>query len=91
MKKIKTYITGLAAAIALSIGFSACQDDVDAPAPVIPEAGIEANMTILDLKKEFWSDEKNYADSIYDPSNADRRFIIKGRVISSDKEGNRNF
>ena len=88
MKKIKTYITGLAAAIALSIGFSACQDDVDAPAPVIPEAGIEANMTILDLKKEFWSDEKNYADSIYDPSNADRRFIIKGRVISSDKEGN---
>lgn len=88
MKKFKTYIKGLAAAVALTVGFSACQDDVDAPAPVVPEAGIEANMTILDLKKEFWSDDKNYADSIYDPNDATRRFIIKGRVISSDKEGN---
>ncbi len=88
MKKFKSYIAALAAATALTAGLSACQDDVDAPASTVPEAGIEANMTILELKEKFWSDDKNYADSIYDPNDANKRFIIKGHVISSDKEGN---
>jgi len=88
MKKIKSYIVALFAATALSAGLSSCQDDVDAPAAVVPEAGIEANTTILELKQRFWSEDKNYADSIHDPADANRRFIIKGHVISSDKEGN---
>lgn len=88
MKKFNKYITGIAAAAALTLGFSSCQDDVDVPAPSEPVVGIEANMTILELKNQFWNEANNYADSIYDPEDENHRFIIKGRVISSDKEGN---
>lgn len=88
MNKITKYITGLAAAVVVTAGFSSCQDDIDTPAPVVPEADVEANISILDLKTRFWSDDTNYADSIYDPDDENHRFIIKGRVISSDKEGN---
>ncbi|MEZ3577117.1 MAG: hypothetical protein K1W01_06460 [Muribaculaceae bacterium] len=88
MNKITKYITGLAAAVVVTAGFSSCQDDIDTPAPVVPEADVEANISILDLKTRFWSDDTNYADSIYDPDDESHRFIIKGRVISSDKEGN---
>lgn len=88
MKKFNKYIMGFIGAVSLTAAMSACQDDVDAPAPTDPVAGIEANTTILELKERFWSDDKNYADSIYDPDDENHRFIIKGRVISSDKEGN---
>lgn len=88
MNKITKYITGLAAAVVVTAGFSSCQDDIDTPAPVVPEADVEANISILDLKTRFWSDDTNYADSIYDPDDESHRFIIKGRVISSDKDGN---
>ncbi len=88
MKKFNKYIMGFIGAVSLTAAMSACQDDVDAPAPTDPVAGIEANTTILELKERFWSDDTNYADSIYDPDDENHRFIIKGRVISSDKEGN---
>lgn len=88
MKKFNKYIMGFIGAVSLTAAMSSCQDDVDAPAPTDPVAGIEANTTILELKERFWSDDKNYADSIYDPDDENHRFIIKGRVISSDKEGN---
>lgn len=88
MKKFNKYIMGFIGAVSLTAAMSACQDDVDAPAPTDPVAGIEANTTILELKERFWSDDNNYADSIYDPDDESHRFIIKGRVISSDKEGN---
>lgn len=88
MKKFNKYIMGFIGAVSLTAAMSACQDDVDAPAPTDPVAGIEANTTILELKERFWSDDNNYADSIYDPDDENHRFIIKGRVISSDKEGN---
>ena len=88
MKKFIKYIPGFALAAALSLGLSSCQDDVDAPADIAPVAGIEANTTILELKERFWSDANNYAETIADPDDENHRFIIKGRVISSDKEGN---
>ena len=88
MKTLKSYIFGLSALAALSAGFSACQDDIDAPAPVDPVAGIEANTTILDLKTTFWSDADNYATEIKDEADPDHRYIIHGRVISSDQESN---
>ncbi len=88
MKTLKSYIFGLSALAALSAGFSACQDDIDAPAPVDPVAGIEANTTILDLKTTFWSDADNYAKTIEDADDPSHRYIIHGRVISSDQESN---
>ena len=88
MKTLKSYIFGLSALAALSAGFTACQDDIDAPAPVDPVAGIEANTTILDLKTSFWSDADNYAMEIKDEADPDHRYIIHGRVISSDQESN---
>lgn len=88
MKTYKSYITGLAVAAALALGFASCQDDVDSPSLTIPKASVEPNTTILELKTRFWSDDTNYADSIYDPEDTDKRFIISGRVISSDEEGN---
>ena len=88
MKKFRQYITTVAAALALSAGLTACQDDVDAPALTIPEATLQANTTILELKEKFWSEDTNYADSIYDPEDETHRYIIKGTVVSSDKEGN---
>ena len=88
MKTLKSYIFGLSALAALSAGFTACQDDIDAPAPVDPVAGIEANTTILDLKTTFWSDADNYAKTIEDADDPSHRYIIHGRVISSDQESN---
>ena len=74
MKTLKSYIFGLSALAALSAGFTACQDDIDAPAPVDPVAGIEANTTILDLKTTFWSDADNYATEIKDEADPDHRY-----------------
>lgn len=88
MKTIRQHIAALACITALWGGFSACQDDVDAPGVDVPEAGLEPNTTILELKEKFWDDATNYAKTIEDPDDASKRFIIHGRVISSDEEGN---
>lgn len=88
MKTIRQHIAALACITALWGGFSACQDDIDAPGVDVPEAGLEPNTTILELKEKFWDDATNYAKTIEDPDDASKRFIIHGRVISSDEEGN---
>ena len=88
MKTLRQHITALACLAAMWGGFSACQDEVHVPCVDVPEAGIEPNTTILELKEKFWDDATNYAKTIEDPDDASRRFIIHGRVISSDEEGN---
>ncbi len=88
MKTFKNYIMGSAVLAALALGFSACQDDVDDPAFNIPKASVEPNTTILELKEKFWSDDTNYAKTIVDEEDPEHRYIIHGRVISSDEEGN---
>ncbi len=88
MKSIKSYILGLAAMSALTVGFSACQDDIDAPVVEVPQTDLVANTTILELKERFWDEATNYATTIEDANNPERRFIIEGTVISSDEEGN---
>jgi hypothetical protein len=87
MKNLKSYIMGLAALAALSLGFSSCQDDVDDPAVNVPVATKQANMTILELKEKYWNDATNYADTIGTLENGEH-IIIKGRVISSDEASN---
>jgi len=76
------------AAVALgAASLTGCQDrfdDWDLSAPV---ATLEANTTILDFKKTFWQENDNYCVEI--PAREDgSHYIVKGRVISSDREGN---
>ena len=88
MKSIKTLLYGFAA-IASAIGLSACQDDIKAPesAYEVPKATIEANTTILEIKEAFWKDETPYCVEIPAKDNGEH-YVIKGRVISSDYDGN---
>lgn len=88
MKTIKSYLFGFAALAALTVGFTACQDNIDAPEVVVPHAKVQPNMTILELKEMFWDEATNYAKVIEDTADPERRFIIHGRVVSSDQEGN---
>ena len=84
MKTLKSYI---AAALLATLSLSACQDDVDAPGLRDPQAGIEPNMTIADLKAEYWSSADNCIDTIRLAEDGSHK-IIAGRVISSDAAGN---
>lgn len=88
MKSFKSYILGLAAIAAAAVGLSACQDDIDAPTLDVPESDLTPNMTIMELKTEFWNDATNYAKKIEDPADPEKRYIIHGRVITSDQAGN---
>lgn len=86
MKILKSFIYGLMAAASLG-GFTACQDDIDAPEFEVPVATLEPNISILDLKTEFWDDAQNYIKKIGTKENGDH-YIIAGRVITSDYAGN---
>ncbi len=85
---IKNLSLGLMAVSALA-GFTACQDDIDAPALVdeIPVATLKPNSTILEVKEKFWQDVTPYCGQIGTKDNGDH-YIVKGRVISSDYAGN---
>ncbi|MDE7375217.1 MAG: hypothetical protein K2N16_00030 [Muribaculaceae bacterium] len=87
MKLYKSYIIGAAAALALC---GCDQDDfgtIDVQAPVATE---RANMTILELKTQYWNDATNYIDTIGIENGVDdgKDYIIAGRVVSSDEAGN---
>ena len=98
MKGYKKYIAALAAMAVLAGGLSSCQDDIDAPNVTAPVAKNQANTSILELKKKFWDDASNYIWNT--PNQADAtpstipakedgsHYIISGRVISSDEQGN---
>lgn len=87
MNKIKSYIFAIAAAAAVVTGLSACQDDVDAPAVDSPQAASVPNTTLAELKELFWDEATNYADTIGTREDGSH-YVIHGRVISSDEEGN---
>ncbi len=71
-----------------AIALPACQDDFDAPSVEIPVAASTPNMTIAELKEMFWREDQNYADTIRNLDDPSQRFVIRGRVISSDEQGN---
>lgn len=77
----------MALAVTALLGFTACQDDVDAPQIQIPQATWEPNTSILELKTRYWDDATNYIDTVA-LTDADEHVIISGRVISSDASGN---
>lgn len=71
------------------LGFASCQDDIDTPSSATeePKATLTPNTTILEVKEKFWKDQTPYCDTI--PAKADgTHYIISGRVVSSDRDGN---
>ncbi|MDE6490814.1 MAG: hypothetical protein K2L49_06620 [Muribaculaceae bacterium] len=101
MKTYKSYL-GLMLSAAMAFGFTACQDDFDAPSPdsFVHTANITANTSILELKTLYWDDSQtNYvkqvseytqemADKISASDRVGQPIIISGRVVSSDYTGN---
>ena len=88
MKSLKKYIIGLAT-LTMGLGFTACQDDFDdnTPGLNVPVATWEANSTILEVKQAYWQNTVNYIDTITAKEDG-THYIVKGRVISSDRTGN---
>lgn len=88
MKSIYKLSIGLLA-VAAAAGFSACQDDIDAPEVFgeAPVATLKPNTTILEVKEKYWQNTTPYCEQIGTKENGDH-IIIHGRVISSDYCGN---
>ncbi len=86
---IKLYKSLLAAAaIAVSASLTGCDDDFDRPPVIVPEATIEANTTILELKERYWQDPaKDYMTQIGQTADG-KDIIIGGIIVSDDSEGN---
>lgn len=87
MKLYKSIFAVLAVA-ATSGAFVSCDDDLDRPPVIVPEATYEANTSIAEFKELFWDAAvNNKPQTIPVNANGDS-IILAGRVISSDKEGN---
>lgn len=84
MKLTKSYIASL---LLLSGAFVACEDDPEMPPVYVPQATINANTTIADLKAAYWQGDDNYVTQI--GTNADgNHIVVAGRIISNDEPGN---
>ncbi len=68
-------------------GFTACQDNIDAPEFETPVATLKPNTSILEVKTEFWDNAQNYIKKIGTKPDGSH-YIISGRVITSDYAGN---
>ncbi len=82
MKRHKIITLGIGA-LALAAGMTACQADMDTPDLQVPEATIQPNMTIAELKTEF----QNKTELVGTKEDGSH-YIIHGRVVSSDASGN---
>ncbi len=87
MKILKQYFVWFVAMASVLVGFTACQDDIDAPDVNVPVAKDQPNTSIFELKQLYWNDATNYADTIGTRQDGSH-YIISGRVISSDEAGN---
>ncbi|MDE6080670.1 MAG: hypothetical protein K2F70_00195 [Muribaculaceae bacterium] len=92
MKKIFFYSIAL---LMGAMGLISCDNDFELPPMVVPEApaGMEANISIADLKEAYWKDDRNYCEEIGKNEETGEDYIIEGRVVSSDASGNiyKNF
>ena len=87
MKSYKPTPALLAAAILAATATVSCDNDFDYPPVIVSVATIQPNTTIAQVKAAYWSDERNYADTILFNDEGEH-IIIAGRVISSDETGN---
>ena len=74
---ISMVLTGVAA-----ISLFSCNEELDHPPIIVPEAQHEPTMTISQLKTKYWINDANAAQEI------DTEEYIKGVVISDDESGN---
>lgn len=84
MKAIKYSVLGFG--LAVLAGLASCQDHYDEPGLIVPQATLEPNTTIAELKAAF-GDELAVQLPLKD-QDAGIPYIIHGRVISSDASGN---
>lgn len=86
---MKLYKYALAVVMAASAtAFVSCDNDFDRPPVIVPEATIEANASISELKEAYWNDISSNTYTTV-PVNADGdSIVIAGTVISSDESGN---
>lgn len=78
-------------AVALVAGaatMTGCDDDFDRPPVIVPEATIEANTTILELKEKYWQGTTTDFKTTIGTTDSGDHVIIGGRVVSSDEDGN---
>lgn len=78
-------------AVALVAGaatMTGCDDDFDRPPVIVPEATIEANTTIFELKEKYWQGTTSDFMTTIGTTDSGEHVIIGGRVVSSDEEGN---
>lgn len=81
------YLAAASAALLGVSGLTGCQDNFDDMPAAAPEATLQPNTSIAEFKAEFWQDDNNYCVEI--PAREDgSHYIISGRVISSDYQGN---
>lgn len=85
MKKMK-HIIGLAL-LAVAGCFTSCQDDIDDPRIDVPQATLQPNTTIEELKNLYWQDKINYTEEIGTRDDGSH-YVIAGRVVSSDEASN---
>lgn len=98
MNKLKSYIIGAVAAIAVAGGLASCQDHFDEPSlGQGAVATLKANTSIRELKEWMWRTDLNYCDTVFtrdyflgnsDNPHEGEHVVISGRVISSDYAGN---
>lgn len=87
MKKFKAlYIASLALGAA---ALASCDNDWEQPPMIVPSfpEGLQANMTIQDLKAQYWQQAESYGTEIGLTAEGDS-IIIMGTVVNSDKNGN---
>lgn len=87
MNSTKKYLSIASLALIAGLSLSSCQNDFDLPPLPQPEATIQANTTIAELKAAHWKDDYNYYETL-GTNDAGEDIIVKGRVISSDATGN---
>ncbi|MBE6305094.1 MAG: hypothetical protein E7082_04135 [Bacteroidales bacterium] len=77
MKFLKYFSAALLASL-----LAACSEEPEMP----PVYQFTPNTTILQLKQQYWSTERNYVESVA-LTNGEPT-VVKGRVVSSDESGN---
>lgn len=72
-----------------SMALCGCHEDPVLPPMVVPEAPMlsQVNSNILDVKTQYWNNEKNYIETIGLTSEGEH-VIVKGRVTGVDVSGN---
>lgn len=76
------------ALVAGAATMTGCDDDFDRPPVIVPEATIDANTTILELKEQYWQGTTSDFLTTIGTTDTGDHVIIGGRVVSSDEDGN---